>query len=189
MDFQKRSGIIEPEEQFKGMVTAYTELETDLITKQIEKSIMEELRGKDSPQARNLELAVAKFENRLKEMRKKGDTEGLIPPLQSLPENATNYVRFFREVEINNAILEFITPLYEQAKLEEKKDIPSLQVIDYAVPPAKKSFPPRTIFTILNTIVIFLITFIFILFKENERLQSSVKMQYIKKNFFKWRSI
>ncbi len=188
MVFQKKSGIIYPEEQFKGIVTAYTELETNLITKQIQKSIMEELKGKDSPSAKNLELEVTKFENKLREMRVKGDTEGVIPSLKNLPKNATDYVRYYREVEINNAILQFITPLYEQAKLEEKKDIPSLQVIDYAVPPAKKSFPPRTIFTLLITFVVFLITFIFILFKENEKLQRSVKMQYIKKNFFKWRS-
>ncbi len=186
--FQKKSGIIYPEEQFKGIVTAYTELETNLITKQIQKSIIEELKGKDSPSAKNLELEVAKFENKLREMKRKGDTEGVIPSLKNLPENATDYVRYYREVEINNAILQFITPLYEQAKIEEKKDIPSLQVIDYAVPPAKKSFPPRTIFTLLITFVIFLITFIFILFKENEKLQSSDKMLYIKKNLFRWKS-
>lgn len=186
--FQKKSGIIYPEEQFKGIVTAYTELETNLITKQIQKSIIEELKGKDSPSAKNLELEVTKFENKLKEMKRKGDTEGVIPSLKNLPENATDYVRYYREVEINNAILQFITPLYEQAKIEEKKDIPSLQVIDYAVPPAKKSFPPRTIFTLLITFAIFLITFIFILFKENEKLQSSDKMLYIKKNLLRWKS-
>ena len=186
MVFQKKSGIIYPEEQFKGIVTAYSELETNLITKQIQKAIMEELKGKDSPSAQSLELEVTKFENKLREMRLKGDTEGIIPSLKTLPENATDYVRYYREVEINNAILQFITPLYEQAKIEEKKDIPSLQVIDYAVPPAKKSFPPRTIFTLLITFVIFLITFIFILIKENKNLQDSVKMEYIKNNIFKW---
>ena len=189
MVFQKKSGIIYPEEQFKGIVTAYSELETNLITKQIQKAIMEELKGKDSPSAQSLELEVTKFENKLKEMRLKGDTEGIIPSLKTLPENATDYIRYFREVEINNAILEFITPLYEQAKLEEKKDIPSLQVIDYAVPPAKKSFPPRTIFTILITMSVFFIAFIFILLKENKNLQSSEKMNYIKENIFKWNKI
>ncbi|MCH7770453.1 MAG: hypothetical protein IIA49_05465, partial [Bacteroidetes bacterium] len=76
----------------------------------------------------------------------------------------------------------------EQAKIEEKKDIPTLQVIDDAIPPAKKSFPPRTILTLLITFSVFLVAFIFILMKENKNLQSSEKMRYIKENMFRWRS-
>ena len=186
MVYQEKSGILEPEEQFKGLVEAYSSLETELITKQIEKSILEKIRVKDSPQLENITLQVNEFENRLKRLKKHGAPDGMMPALDKLPEKAINYFRLLREVEINSKILEFVLPLYEQAKIEEKKDIPTLQVIDYAVPPAKKSFPPRTILSIIITFSVFLITFIFILMKENPNLQSSDKMKYIKENLFKW---
>jgi len=187
MLYQETSGILEPEEQFKGIIDAYSTLETELISKQIEKQIMEKLRGKQSPQYQNLEVAVKEYEQKLKDIRKNGSKEGMIPSLTTLPEKAINYYRFFREVEINSKILEFILPLYEQAKIEEKKDIPTLQVIDYAVPPAKKSFPPRTVITLLITFSIFLILFIFLLMKENKNLQDSEKVKYIKRNIFRWK--
>lgn len=189
MIFQEESGILEPEEQFKGIVTAFTTLETELVTKQIEKSILEKLRGSNSPQVTSLKIEVNEFKKRLEEMKKFGNPDGVIPSIESMPVNAMNYYRFFREVEINSKILEFVLPLYEQAKIEEKKDIPTLQVIDSAIPPEKKSFPPRTVFTLLITFSVFLIAFIFILMKENKNLQNSEKMKYVKENMFRWRTV
>ena len=188
MIFQEESGILEPQEQFKGIVTAFTTLETELITKQIEKSILEKLRGSNSPQVETSIVEINEYKKRLQEIKKYGNPEGLILSIESLPQNAMDYFRLFREVEINSKILEFVLPLYEQAKIEEKKDIPTLQVIDSAIPPAKKSFPPRTILTLLMTFSVFLIAFIFILMKENKNLQSSQKMRYIKENMFRWRT-
>jgi len=57
-------------------------------------------------------------------------------------------------------------PLYEQAKIEEKKDYPVLQVIDYAVPPAKKSYPPRTIFSLVGAISVLLLVFTYMVVRE-----------------------
>ena len=189
MLYQEQSGILAAEDQVRGLIETYTTLETELITKQIEQSIIEKLRGKNSPQFETVNLEVIEYEHRLEEMKRKGGPSGLIPALNSLPEKVINYFRLLREVEINSAILEFILPLYEQAKIEEKKDIPTLQVIDDAIPPAKKSFPPRTILTLLITFSVFLIVFIFILMKENKNLQSSEKMRFIKENIFRWRTI
>jgi len=136
-----------------------------------------------------MQFEIEEIERKLGEMKKHGEPSGIIPSLETLPEKAINYFRIFREVEINSAILAFIIPIFEQSKIEEKKDIPTLQVIDYAIPPEKKSFPPRTILTLLMTFSVFLIAFIFILIKENENLNASEKMVYVKRNLFRWKNI
>jgi len=189
MIFQEKSGILEPEEQFKGIVTAFTTLETELITKQIEKSIFEKLRGSNSPQVETSIVEINEYKKRLQEIKKYGNPEGLILSIESLPQNAMDYYRLFREVEINSKILEFVLPLYEQAKIEEKKDIPTLQVIDIAIPPAKKSYPPRTIITLVITFGVFITTFFFILIRENQNWQQSEKFLFIRKNLFRWKNI
>ena len=189
MHYQEESGILEPVEQFKGIVNAYTTLETELITKQIERSILMQLKGKNSPLVNNITLEVTEYERTIREMKNTGSPEGMIPPLDALPEKGINYFRLLREVEINSKILEFILPFYEQAKVEEKKDIPTLQVIDNAIPPEKKSYPPRTIFTLVITFGVFIITFFFILIKENQNWQQSEKFLFIRKNLFRWKHI
>jgi uncharacterized protein involved in exopolysaccharide biosynthesis len=61
-----------------------------------------------------------------------------------------------------------VVPLYEQAKIEEKKDYPILQVIDYAVPPAKKSWPPRTLFALIGAFSVTMFVYLVL------RMRSSV---------------
>jgi len=189
MQYQEQSGIIAAEDQVRGLIETYTTLETNLITKQIEQSIIEQLRGKNSPQFETVNMEVIEYEKRLEEMKRKGGPSGLFPALNSLPKQVINYFRLLREVEINSKILEFILPLFEQAKIEEKKDIPTLQVIDNAVPPAKKSYPPRTIITLVITFGVFITTFFFILIRENQNWQQSEKFLFIRKNLFRWKNI
>ena len=74
-------------------------------------------------------------------------------------------------------------------EIEEKKDIPTLQVIDIAIPPAKKSYPPRTIITLVITFGVFITTFFFILIRENQNWQQSEKFLFIRKNLFRWKNI
>ena len=187
MNFQEKSGILDPQEQFKGIVSAYTSLETQLITKQVQSSVVEKLRGTDSPEYNAIAIEVSEFEHRLSKMRESGEAGGIIPSLNKLPQKGISYFRLLRNVEINSKILEFIIPLFEQAKLEEKKDIPILQIIDYAVPPTKRSFPPRVLFSLLITLSVFLITFFTILIKERSSQGQDDKIKLIWKNLFQWR--
>lgn len=185
--YQEYSGMISPEEQYKGIVEAYTNVESELITKRIQKSIIEKLKGDNSAEASSLQYEVESIENKLRDMKKHGEPAGIIPPINNLPEKAVNYFRLLREVEINSAILEFVIPLYEQSKIEEKKDIPTLQVIDYAIPYETKSYPPRLLFTLLITFTVFLFAFFSILLKERSNRGQDDKMKYISENLFKWK--
>ena len=76
--------------------------------------------------------------------------------------------------------------MYEQAKIEEQKDTPILQVIDYGKPAEEKNFPPRTIFTLIFGFIIFMFLFTYIIVKQNKELQDSAEYMYIKKNLFRW---
>jgi capsule polysaccharide export protein KpsE/RkpR len=148
-----------------------------------------QLKGENSPLVNNITIEVEEYERKIREIKNTGSPEGMIPPLDALPEKGINYFRLLREIEINSKILEFILPFYEQAKIEEKKDIPTLQIIDKAIPPEKKSYPPRTIITLVITFGVFIITFFFILIRENQNWQQSEKFLYIRTNLFRWKDI
>ena len=62
--------------------------------------------------------------------------------------NSMEYLRRFRDVKIGNELLEFVTPLYEQSRFDEKKNCPNPQIIDYAVPSQKELSAPHTLFTL-----------------------------------------
>jgi len=185
--YQQSSGMLEVKEQTKLIVDAYTKIESEVLTKQIELSILENTYSKDSPLVDNLRVEVKEYEKKLAEMKRSGGKESVILALNSLPLKAKNYIRHYRDVEIYSAILEFLVPLYEQAKFEEQKNVPVLQVIDTPRLPEKKAYPPRTLFAALITFGGLIITYFYVLLRENERWKNNDKLMYISENILRWK--
>jgi capsule polysaccharide export protein KpsE/RkpR len=187
--YQEGTGMFEAKEQSKMIITAYSAIESELIAKQIELAIMENRLSKDSPQLENLRMEVKEYGSKLEKMKHEGEKNGVILALNTLPAAAKNYFRHFRDVEIYSKILEFLVPLYEQARFDEQKNVPVLQVIDYPVPPEKKSYPPRMFFGLAITVAGLIIAFFYILLNENDTWKNSDKVIFIKTNITKWRKL
>ena len=63
------------------------------------------------------------------------------------------YFDLYREVEIQSKLMEIIYPMYEQAKLEEARETPTVLVLDHAVPPEKKARPLRALIVISSFVL------------------------------------
>jgi uncharacterized protein involved in exopolysaccharide biosynthesis len=61
-------------------------------------------------------------------------------PLLSFEQN-----RLSREVQLRQDVIQTLTREYEEARIAEVRDTPLLTIIDPAVPPSRRSFPPRTL--------------------------------------------
>lgn len=70
--------------------------------------------------------------------------------IQGIPDAGVTSLRLYREVMILQRMLEFLTPLYEQAKLEEQRDTPVVVVLDKPAVAQKKSRPPRTLYVLFS---------------------------------------
>jgi uncharacterized protein involved in exopolysaccharide biosynthesis len=104
-----------------------------------------------------------------------------------MPDIAIDYLRAFREVTIQESILEIVLPMYEQAKVEEQKSIPTVISIDQAVPPQLKYSPKRSII-ILGLFLLFsffFIPFVFIAESSLKRISHSNPLQTKFANFSK----
>jgi capsule polysaccharide export protein KpsE/RkpR len=186
--FQQQTGILMAEDQTKASIEEYTKLEADLATKQIELSIVQKLYGQDSPQAYNSKISVTEFENKLNEIKAGTDGNDLFLAIKNLPSKGMNYLRRYRDVKINQAMLEFIIPLYEQARFEEQKNIPFLQIIDHAKAPEKKAYPKRfTITLVITAIIMFIMIFVVIL-REVVGNSDDPKVKFVWNNLFSFRT-
>jgi uncharacterized protein involved in exopolysaccharide biosynthesis len=186
-NYQEKSGVFSAEEQIKATIEAYASLESQLASKKVELSVYQKILGSESPQSKNMEVSVNEFQKMVEKVQKEGQSKDLIMPIASMPEKAIEYFRYYRDVRIYNEILEFLVPLYEQAKFDEQKTTPILRVVDYAVPPEKRVFPQRTLFSLIIALGATLLGFCYVLIQENKNLQESEKLQFIKRNLFSWR--
>jgi len=71
------------------------------------------------------------------------EKEELARQLGRFPNLGVQSFRLYRDLLIQQKILEFLIPLYEQARVEEHRDIPVMLVLDRAVPPERKARPQR----------------------------------------------
>lgn len=71
----------------------------------------------------------------------KGFSTGFFPPMPEMPGLALEYLRLTREVKIHEAVVGMLTGQYEQARIAEVKDTPTIQVLDPAIPAEVKSRP------------------------------------------------
>jgi uncharacterized protein involved in exopolysaccharide biosynthesis len=136
-EFQKKYGAFAVPEQIKVAVQAIGELEAQLMQQNILLNSLAENLNENSILFKSIQnnINAIKSEIRNLERKKESSSDGLLLRLDNLPEIQIEYIRKYRDLEIQNKTLEFIYPLYEQAKLEEKRSIPTMLVVDEAVPP------------------------------------------------------
>jgi len=129
--------------------------------------------GGDRPALKNLEdLKIA--EENLEAFQKKYGVYSL-----PVAELGVGYLRLYREVEIQSKLLELMLPVYEQAKFEEKKEKPSVLVLDIAVPAERKSWPKRLLIVFLSGSSAFLLSFFYVIAKARwDALREIHKEQY-----------
>jgi|WetSurMetagenome_2_1015567.scaffolds.fasta_scaffold13844_4 tyrosine-protein kinase Etk/Wzc len=178
--FQHAYGMYEAKEQVKGTLDALTRLESDLAIKEIDYSLVKRLYGADSPQVKNAEATLKAFEAKLNDLKTGRDPSSLFIPLGSLPNKAMRYFRLYRSVEIGNKLLEYVIPLYEQAKIEEKRETPILQIIDRAIPPEKKMYPPRVAMTGVIALLSFCVFLVYLIVRERLRGTTDPKVMEIR---------
>lgn len=58
-----------------------------------------------------------------------------------------------RDVQVKQEVYLSLAKAYDEARIAEARDIPVLTIIDNAVPPTRRSFPRRTLNTLLGMIV------------------------------------
>jgi uncharacterized protein involved in exopolysaccharide biosynthesis len=145
--FQKRYGVIAMPEQTAATIKAASELMGQLAAKEIQLAILKRMQSMDSPSVMDMQVQVEELRRKIREMND-GDhltLAGINPfvPINKIPDYGAEYIRRYREVEIQYKILQFLTPLFEQAKVEEKRQTPSVIVLDKATPAERKSRPKR----------------------------------------------
>ena len=91
------------------------------------------------------------------------------PTIRNLPLLGAKYGDYYRRAKIQETVFEMLTEQYELAKVEEAKETPSVKVLDPAQVPERKSFPPRLLIMFLGTFLVFSLSVVWVLGKEQWR--------------------
>lgn len=186
-DFQKKNGAIDLPTQAKEGIAAAANLKAEIIAKEIEVNSLEQFFSRNHSSYKQALTQLTELKRKYEEFKygasngngtAENDTDIFIP-FEDMPDLGLQYARLYRELLLQEKLLEFILPLYEQAKIQEAKDTPTLQVLDEAVIPIKRSRPKRTLFVLFWGMVSILISLAYIFFVENlDRLKNTSPKEY-----------
>ncbi len=172
--FQKLHGMFAVPEQLEASVVATAEIEAQLVQQEMIVDLLKEQYGVNFPSYIEMKNRLDYLENKVKELKNSTNlsfTSNILFPFTKVPDLTLNYFRMYRDIEIQTKILEFILPMYEQAKVEEQKSTPSLLVVDKAVPPQLK-YSPKKAFVILLFFFLGLFIHIPIIFIANKSVEN-----------------
>lgn len=157
---QKKFGVFAIPQQLEVAVKSAAEVEAQLIERELYAEIIKNQVGENTPAYKQAVDQVNFLRKKVLDIKNSpklsGDSNVLLP-FKNLPELSIQYLRHYRELEIQQKILEVILPLYEQAKVEEQKSIPTILILDKAVPAQLKYSPKRATITIIITLIMLFI--------------------------------
>ncbi|HEY5381870.1 MAG TPA: hypothetical protein VIJ65_06415 [Acidobacteriaceae bacterium] len=147
---EQRTGIVQPEAQTQIGLNAIAAVRAQITQLQVQMAAL--LRGATSqnPQVQRLQSQIAQLQSEEHAMEQGSSSApaGAAPPAQQLPKTNLDVLRAQREVTFHNALVTALAGQFETARGIEEEARPEFQVVDRAIVPEHKAWPPRRLFLI-----------------------------------------
>jgi tyrosine-protein kinase Etk/Wzc len=158
---EESTGIIQLDSQARGMLQAYEDMRARVSEKEVEIQGMQSFATKDNPDLVRAEQQLAALRSQLSQFEKgqgkRSNSAASDVSLSKVPGVGLEYVRKLRVVKYRETLLELLTKQYEIARIDESKEAAIIQVLDKAVVPEKRSWPPRTALVTVSTLIAFIV--------------------------------
>jgi len=159
-NFQTKTGLYVIPDQLMLNLGNIIELEKKLYMMKLELEVYKSDISPNTTVINQLENQIKIYTQSINSIKNGKDKSKLTSflPMNKLPKIYREYVEVYRNFELQNRILETLTPLYEQALMDEQKDIPSIIVLDPPLIPELKYSPKRA-----NIVIIVFLLSLFLL--------------------------
>jgi len=167
-EFQEEHKIVALEEQAKAAIEGAAKIKGEIITTETELEVLKQFGTERQNEAVMLKSKITELQrqldkietgipgnNPLKSTNPGKENSNLFIPFNKMPALGLELMRLMREAKIQEKVFELMTTQFEMAKIEEAKDVNTIQVLDEAVAPDKKSKPKRRLIVMLSTFMAF----------------------------------
>ena len=163
---QERTGVLQVNSQVEGVLRAMVQLRAEITSREVGLTSLEGAATSQNPIVIRQETELASLRSQLKALEQRAGPGVAGDPIiatAELPRVGLEYVRAVRDVKYHEMLFELLAKQYEVARIDEAKEAPVIQVVDTAVPPEKRSWPPRTLLTVAGAIACGLLASLWVL--------------------------
>jgi tyrosine-protein kinase Etk/Wzc len=148
---QEKTGLIQLTGQASMAIRSIADIRAEISSREVQMQAMRTYATDQNPNIIRLQREIDTLRQQLARLQNDqqhmpiGDTQ---VPAGRVPAEGLEYARKLREVKYHENLFDLLSRQYEAARIDEAKSAPVIQVIDRAVPPDKKSGPPRVLLTL-----------------------------------------
>ena len=170
--FQEEHKTISLDEQMKTAIQTAANLKAEMVLNEIEVNVLSQNLSPSHPKIQNLQNKISQIRKQLEKLEfgnqdsSSEKNQVLDVPFSEVPKLGLELARLTRDLKIQEAIFELLSSQYEQAKIQEAKDTPTIQILDRAIPPEKRSRPKRAMMVIFAGIASLFVGMIFVFVLE-----------------------
>ena len=167
--FMNDEKILSLPDQLTVGVQNAADLKAQIMAKEIELAIAQGTFGQTSTVIKKLENEISQYREKYQEFFLENPSERLLPNFSRVPEVGIKLARLQRQVDYYVQVLQYLAPQYESSKIEETRNVPTIQVLDHALRPEKKDKPKRSLIVLGTLFLTMIITLYVIYWKEHIR--------------------
>jgi capsule polysaccharide export protein KpsE/RkpR len=147
--FQEVNKVASVDDETKAAIDAYAKMKSELSVREAEYEAVRSAAGEGNPYVNNLRREIDASRDELRKLEQGGGASGFGVgfgvSFVRLPGVAAQFARRYQDFKIQEEAYATLYQQYEYAKILEARDTPALTILDYAVPPDRRSFPRRTV--------------------------------------------
>ncbi|MCX6149814.1 MAG: Wzz/FepE/Etk N-terminal domain-containing protein [Ignavibacteriales bacterium] len=168
--FQEKNKAISLPEQLTAAIQTAAKLKSEIIFTEIQKGTLETNLVENGNSLEGIERKLEELKKQYQQIEfgEKLNTDYL-PAFSKIPEMSLDLARLYREVKIQNEVYLLLQKQFYSEKIQENKDVPTIEVLDKALPPLQAKSPRLIFHTLLGALIIFLLTSSIVLYAENKR--------------------
>jgi len=157
-EFQESNNMVSIADQTNAAIEAAASIKGHILAKEVRLEVLNNSYNSNHHDIHLLKNEISALNDQLNRMQYNSNSDmvssrELFPLFSKMPELETQLRQLMREVEIQNTLFTFLTQQYEEAKINEAKDNPTIQVLDPAVKPIIKYKPFRVLIVISSSII------------------------------------
>jgi len=155
--FQEQNKAIRIDAQASAIIEAIAQLKAELAGKEVQLGVLLSYQTEQNPDVKALREGVAQIKDQIRRLEQspsgKEVTGDVFITTADVPALGVQYARLLRDFKVQETLFELLTKQYEVAKISEAKNTSTIQVLDEAFVPDKKSKPKRSLIVLMVTFV------------------------------------
>ncbi len=152
--FQQENKTVSLEEQTKASILQVGELKGRIMAKEAEIGVMLESMKPENPLVVRAQQELKQIRAQYRELESQQPAgSDVLMAITAVPQVAEELASLMREVKVQETIWQLLNEQYYQAKIEEARNTPTVQVLDPAVAPPLASWPPKKMIVLVSGII------------------------------------